>query len=773
MCKVKVALSFVALIVALSLARPALAQDRRLVVSPQGPYTAIQDALADARDGDTIEVRAGAYHGPVRVTKRVTLQGVGRPSVDNGGDGTVITLLAQGAAVIGFDVRGSGVEPDQDHAGITLAAPHTQAIDNRLSDVLFGIFVAKAPGAVVRGNDITSKQEYDVGRKGDGIRLWYSAGALVEDNIIHETRDVVIWYSENVIIRGNTIERGRYGVHLMYCNRAVIERNRLIDNSVGVYSMNSDDAVLRENYISGQRGPSGYALGFKDTVNVDVRGNVLVDNRAGIFLDGTPFGPGYARFISNTLAFNDVGVIVMTNAKGYTFTGNMFWENAQQVAIQGSGNPGKSNWDGNFWSDYTGFDANGDGLGDVPYQSERVFENLTDRVPELRALIFSPAVQAVEFAGSAFPLMRPQPKLIDAQPMAQPAPLPAFTQSAQPNPLEMVIVAALLTGLCGLIAIVALTRAGTTMQTGTKGMTNEATERSVMLRVTRVSKRYGKAEVLRVVSFDAAPGEALALWGPNGAGKTTLVKAILGLIDYAGEINVGDFETRRKGKQARRLIGYVPQEAIFYDWTVRATMSFYATLKKADQAQIIPLLTRMGLTEHAHKPVPALSGGLKQRLALAVALLGNPPMLLLDEPMANLDAQTRAEYRALLAALRREGKTILFSSHRLDEVESLADRVLVLEQGQLKAILTPHALRMMLNRDLDMALWMPEAQRAQALDILAQQGVHAHMNGRGTVVARIGADGKLHLLRLLAERGIQVADFDIELGKSDAQDGVK
>lgn len=304
-------------------------------------------------------------------------------------------------------------------------------------------------------------------------------------------------------------------------------------------------------------------------------------------------------------------------------------------------------------------------------------------------------------------------------------------------------------------------------------MTNEATERSVMLRVTRVSKRYGKAEVLRGVSFDAAPGEALALWGPNGAGKTTLVKAILGLIDYAGEINVGDFETRRKGKQARRLIGYVPQEAIFYDWTVRATMSFYATLKKADQAQIIPLLTRMGLTEHAHKPVPALSGGLKQRLALAVALLGNPPMLLLDEPMANLDAQTRAEYRALLAALRREGKTILFSSHRLDEVESLADRVLVLEQGQLKAILTPHALRMMLNRDLDMALWMPEAQRAQALDILAQQGVHAHMNGRGTVVARIGADGKLHLLRLLAERGIQVADFDIELGKSDAQDGVK
>jgi len=175
-----------------------------------------------------------------------------------------------------------------------------------------------------------------------------------------------------VFVRGNVIERGRYGIHLMYCDNAQIEHNQILDNSVGIYTMYSADVVLRENLIRGQRGPSGYALGFKDADNVEVTDNALVDNRAGTFLDGTPFNPAaFGKFQNNLFAFNDVGVILLPAVRGNTFENNTFWENVEQVAVQGGGTLGQNLWQGNYWSDYTGFDANGDGLGDVPYRAER------------------------------------------------------------------------------------------------------------------------------------------------------------------------------------------------------------------------------------------------------------------------------------------------------------------------------------------------------------------------------------------------------------------
>lgn len=429
---------------------------RRLIVSPEGPYTTIQAALADARDGDVIEVRPGTYRGPLVVDKTVTLEGVDWPVVDSGEQGTVVTLNAPGAVFRGFEVRGSGVEPDQDHAGITLTAPGILVENNRLRDVLFGIFVAQADGSIVRGNDITSKEQYDEGRKGDGIRLWYTPRTIVEGNHVHGARDVVIWYSTDIIARDNLIENGRYGIHLMYTDGAHIERNRILNNSVGVYTMYSNDVVVRDNLIRGQRGPSGYALGFKDSDRVDVADNVLVDNRAAVFLDGTPFtGQGYGRFRDNILAFNDVGVVLLPSIRGNTFEGNTFWENVEQVETQGPNAGAANTWQGNYWSDYTGFDADGDGLGDVPYRSERLFENLIDRIPTLRALLYSPAAQTVEFAASTFPIVRPQPKLADPAPRALPAVLPAQARSEEDAGVGMVLAAVLLLGLaaaCGVAA---------------------------------------------------------------------------------------------------------------------------------------------------------------------------------------------------------------------------------------------------------------------------------------------------------------------------------
>ena len=756
----------------------------RLVVSPQGPYATIQAALADARDGDTIEVRGGTYRGPVVVEKAVTLEGMDWPIIDNGGEGTVVTLAAANAVLRGFELRGSGSEPDQDHSGIVISAPHVTAENNRLNDVLFGIFVAKAADAIVRGNEITSKPEFDVARKGDAIRLWYSPRTLVENNHVYSSRDLVIWYSTDVVIRGNTIERGRYGIHLMYCDGAQIERNRILDNSVGIYTMYSNNIALRENLIRGQRGPSGYALGFKDADNVEVSHNVLVDNRAAFYLDGMPFNPlGYGRVHENVIAFNDVGVIMLPAVRGNEFVNNTFWENVAQVAVQGGGTLGNNKFQGNYWSDYTGFDANGDGLGDVPYRAEHFFEGLTDREPMLRMLIYSPAQQAIEFASSAFPIVRPKPKFSDPAPSIQPLPLPAFAANRPGNAGAMTLAAFALLGVSGAFGVLAMQKkygtqtntdehrknesgvealAGDAHASPTKPAKVSTPKTGASISVNAVTKCYGKVKALDAVSFEAQPGEALALWGPNGAGKTTLLKAILGLIDFQGDIHIQDCDVKRAPKLARRNIGYVPQEAVFYDLSVQATVEFYARLKKADRARAAALLARVGLGDHANKPVPALSGGLKQRLALAIALLADPPVLLLDEPTANLDSQARRDYLELLATLHHEGKTILFASHRIEEVEALADRVLVVKGGQLDQVLTPEQLRAQFTPQVQMTLWITEIERAKALARLKQDGVRAHSNGRGTIVLQVRSEDKMQPLQALRDEGVSVLDFEIE-----------
>jgi len=755
-----------------------------LVVSPSGPYTTIEAALADAHTGDVIEVRGGTYPGPLVVqTEGVTLEGVdtpnGAPVIDGGGQGSVVTLAAPGVVLRGFEVRGSGVEPDRDHAGITLTAPRIVVENNRLHDVLFGVFVAQADDAVLRGNDITSKAQYDQGRKGDGIRLWYSQRVTVENNTVHAARDVVMWYSQDVVVRGNVIERGRYGIHLMYCDNAQIENNQILDNSVGIYTMYSADVALRENLIRGQRGPSGYALGFKDADNVEVTDNALVDNRAGVFLDGTPFNPtAFGKFQNNLFAFNDVGVSLLPAVRGNTFENNTFWENVEQVAVQGGGTPGQNLWQGNYWSDYTGFDADGDGRGDVPYRSERFFENLTDREPRLRALIYSPAAQAVEFAGSAFPIVRPQPKFTDPAPRVQPGPIPSFAVLPKSGGRGMGAAALALFGVSLAIGALVLVRGDSSMQR--KALTAKSAESGGVpwnaptgavnqptVRVRNVGKRYGSVPALSGVSFEAHAGEALALWGANGAGKTTLIKAVLGLIDFDGKIEVEGHDVRRAGKSARRSIGYVPQEAIFYDLSVQATMEFYARLKGSRGVQLnaparIPvLLENLGLAGHARKPVPALSGGLKQRLALAIALLADPPVLLLDEPTASLDAKAQHDYLALLARLRsEERKTIIFASHRLEEVEALANRVVALEHGRLVEVLNPVDLLAKLMPEIQLTLYVPEAQRPDALARLAGAGMAAHLNGRGTVVVRVRAEDKMQPLQTLLDCGIPVTNFE-------------
>lgn len=209
-----------------------------------------------------------------------------------------------------------------------------------------------------------------------------------------------------------------------------------------------------------------------------------------------------------------------------------------------------------------------------------------------------------------------------------------------------------------------------------------------LLEIGSLQKSFGEANVLRGITMSVDRGQAVALWGDNGAGKSTTIKCIVGLLDYSGNITVAGLDAKTNGKGVRRLLGYVPQELRFYnDWSVRRTMEFYAELKRAGHEEIPCRLREVGLDAQARKAVSALSGGMKQRLALAIALLGQPEVLLLDEFTASLDAEARAGLLHVLKELRRRGLTVVFTTHRFDEVEALADRVEMMHGGKVVASL--------------------------------------------------------------------------------------
>jgi nitrous oxidase accessory protein len=729
---------------------------------PEREPLALQALVDQARPGDRLEIPAGHYAGPLIVDKPLTLEGIGLPVIDGGGQGTVVTLAAPGIVFRGFEVRGSGSSPNHNDAGVKLEAPDITVEGNRLRDVLVGIFVASSDRAVLHGNDVSGKAGLDQGRKGDGIRVWYSQDVAVEDNLVHDVRDVVVWYSDRPRLHGNTISGSRYGIHLMYSDGARLEANRLLENSVGIFVMYSGDITLIGNLIRGQRGPSGYALGFKDSDGLLVSGNVLADDRVGIFLDGTPFSrPESTLFANNVLAFNDIGVLLQPAVRGNRFLGNTFWENTEQVAFHGGG-LSQNTWDGNTWSDYAGFDADQDGVGDLPYEPRRLFDSLTDTEPRLRMILHSPAAQAMEFAAAAFPIVRPQSSLIDASPRLAPAALPDFALPEAAAPAPLILAGILLAG-AGLVGGgLAYVQSGSAAPRATDLRIPVSAHARPVLAVEGVVKRYGKVLALEQVSLQANAGEALALWGPNGAGKTTLLNAILGLTPFEGRISVLGEDSRRQGKAARRHIGYVPQVMTFYEGRVTETIRFFARLRHADPERALMLLDQLGLGPQLGKPVSALSGGMRQRLALAIALIGDPPLLLLDEPTANLDVRARREHMALLDDLRRQGRTLVFATHRLEELEALADRVAMLDHGRLIEVLTPTDFLQRFAPKLEMTVRVPSEQVSEAFRLLERAGFSPRLNGRDRLVLWTRPDLKVKVLDALRLGGVAVSDFGIE-----------
>jgi len=207
------------------------------------------------------------------------------------------------------------------------------------------------------------------------------------------------------------------------------------------------------------------------------------------------------------------------------------------------------------------------------------------------------------------------------------------------------------------------------------------------IEVADLTKKYKDLTAVDNLSFNVRTGEIFGLLGPNGAGKTTAIKAILGLIHTnSGKIKINGFDIKEEDIEARKSVGYLPERVAFYDnLTPLQTLHFFCELRGDDKSVAKPLISEVGLEGAINRKVGTFSKGMVQLLGVAQVRIGNPPVYILDEPMAGLDARWVKTIRERIKMLNKQGATILFSSHILTEVENLCDRVAIIDKGKLIA----------------------------------------------------------------------------------------
>lgn len=219
-----------------------------------------------------------------------------------------------------------------------------------------------------------------------------------------------------------------------------------------------------------------------------------------------------------------------------------------------------------------------------------------------------------------------------------------------------------------------------------------------------VSKSFGNFRALNDISLEIKEGEIFGYIGPNGAGKTTTMKILVGLIsDFQGEVTIGGYAVPKNKDEIHKLLGYLPQAVAFQDWhTINQALKIFGKLSGLTDDELetrIPnILELLGLADARHKKISQLSGGMTQKVGLAQALLHEPKLLILDEPLGGLDPLSRHQFKDIVVQLAKKGTTILFSSHILSDVQDVANRIGIISHGRIKQVGTLSDLKAQLIR---------------------------------------------------------------------------
>ncbi|MBK6295074.1 MAG: nitrous oxide reductase family maturation protein NosD [Rhodoferax sp.] len=379
------------------------------------PGASLQQAIRMAKPGDVVEIERAVHTGNFLIDKPLTLRGIGRPSLSGAQKGDTLRVTATDVTIEGLIVRDSGDSLNEQNAGIYIyPGAHRAVVRNcDLSYNLFGLWIEKANDVVIEGNLITGKREYNSSQRGNGIQLYNTTGAQIIGNNISFVRDALyVDVSHHAEFKGNKLHHSRYGTHYMNSYYNLWEDNDSYYNRGGLALMEVRDQVVRNNRAWGN---SDHGIMLRTMQDSVVEGNVIAGNNRGFFI----YDVEYVTIKANLLVDNHVGVHLSAGSTRNKVEGNDFVANREQVRYVGARDERWGTESGNHWSNYLGWDRDGNGVGDVPYEANDMVDRLTWRYPSIKLLMASPAVQALRLVSQQFPVLR-VPSVVDPKPRMQP-----------------------------------------------------------------------------------------------------------------------------------------------------------------------------------------------------------------------------------------------------------------------------------------------------------------------------------------------------------------
>ncbi|MHC1730165.1 MAG: ABC transporter ATP-binding protein [Syntrophobacteraceae bacterium] len=287
------------------------------------------------------------------------------------------------------------------------------------------------------------------------------------------------------------------------------------------------------------------------------------------------------------------------------------------------------------------------------------------------------------------------------------------------------------------------------------------TEVEHAVEVENLTKRYGNLMAVDNISFSVRQGEVFAFLGPNGAGKTTTVEIVNTIRrPTSGKVRVLGMDVTKGKRDIVPRIGVLPQGFSSFDRiTVRETVQYYSRLFSRGNADIDRLIDLVNLKEKAKEQYKKLSGGLKQRLGIAIALVNDPELVFLDEPTTGLDPRARREVWDVLLGLKKKGKTVFLTTHYMEEAELLADTVAIISKGRIIAMDSPVQL---IERNADYLILTLLAADEKAFDVLGKMNFEPNLNNHNSINVRVGhTDDIRKILNAMKDAGAPLLSIDV------------